>query len=279
MSTTEDYNRELFACRFGGGGELSERERERIAWTARHVPAGTRTVLDVGSGHGGLANRLSETGYAVTAVDLTPATLRHVSGFKVQASAVALPFVDYAFDLVVCAEVIEHLPDGARAACLAEVWRVARRHVLITVPDDEDLAANLVRCDRCGHVFNAWGHIGHFDEGSMRTLYTVPPATQSALRFVEREYWSPLRWIRHQVLRTYGWEENLVCPGCRNDQILAPKRSLPVKLLDRVNHHLGRRRRAGWLLAVWARHALLTAEPQQRPGTNEKIRTAERPIG
>lgn len=250
-SCTEDYNRELFARRFRDG-DLSARERDRIAWIARQVPAGTRTVLDVGSGHGGLSNHLAATGYAVTAVDLAPATLRHVNGRKVQASAVALPFSNDAFDLVVCTEVIEHLPDEERATCLAEVWRVARRHVLITVPNDEDLAANLVRCNRCGHVFNAWGHVGRFNERNLRELYLTPPATQSALCFLDREYWPPLLWIRHRVLRTYGWAENLVCPGCRNDRIAAPKRSLAVRALDRVNHHLGRRRRTGWLLGIWA---------------------------
>lgn len=253
---TEAFNRELFDRRFDSF-EPSERECARVAWTRQHVPVGVSTVLDVGSGHAGLANRLAAEGYRVTGLDVSVVSLKRVRAHRVQGSALSLPFMAEAFDLVVCAEVIEHLSGDERRRCLDELWRVARRHVLITVPDNEDLDANLVRCDRCGYVFNAWGHVARFDGRSVRTLFDLPPAAAVVtLGFPEPSYWPPLRYIRRRLLCTYGHEEHLVCPHCLNDRFVPPQRSLAVKVLDRINYYIAPQRQVGWLMAIWEKPAV-----------------------
>jgi len=45
-----------------------------------------------------------------------------------------LPFLDQAFELVVCTEVLEHLAQPASA--LKELCRVSKRYVLLSVPDE-----------------------------------------------------------------------------------------------------------------------------------------------
>jgi ubiquinone/menaquinone biosynthesis C-methylase UbiE len=45
-----------------------------------------------------------------------------------------MPFADGSFDTILIAEVLEHLPFEQFPACLAELRRVARRHVIITLP-------------------------------------------------------------------------------------------------------------------------------------------------
>jgi ubiquinone/menaquinone biosynthesis C-methylase UbiE len=54
----------------------------------------------------------------------------------VQGDAKRLPFEDGQFDAVTLLEVLEHIPDTGRA--LAEVCRVARRWVVLSVPARPD---------------------------------------------------------------------------------------------------------------------------------------------
>jgi SAM-dependent methyltransferase len=59
------------------------------------------------------------------------------SGLPVVAVGDTLPFPDRAFDTVLLFEVIEHVP--AIHTILKEAFRVARKNVLVTVPNAEDL--------------------------------------------------------------------------------------------------------------------------------------------
>lgn len=102
---------------------------------------GTR-VLDIGCNRGRLTLRLSQEGYQVTGLDCSSLAL--LAGVKdakslgqqpnfVRALAEHLPFQDNTFDSVIINETLEHVLD--EHIVLAEVFRVARRVVLISVPE------------------------------------------------------------------------------------------------------------------------------------------------
>lgn len=93
-----------------------------------------RDVLDVGCGFGWFVLfALDEKARSVTAVepresDLATARL-HIGDDRVTfavASMVELPFPDAAFDVVVCWEVLEHLPENTEQKAFDEVARVLR---------------------------------------------------------------------------------------------------------------------------------------------------------
>jgi ubiquinone/menaquinone biosynthesis C-methylase UbiE len=105
------------------------------------------SVLDIGSGRGAFLWPLVHTfpTLPVTCVDVLDFRVAdimaaHEGGMgqvvAQQASVLALPFADRTFDVVTMLEVLEHLPDTAKA--LAEVCRVARRFLLLSVPSKED---------------------------------------------------------------------------------------------------------------------------------------------
>src|SRR4051812_48543245 len=89
-------------------------------------PAGAR-VLDVGCGPGVYAARLIERGASVSAVDLSEGMVREAAAAHraidpTVASAMTLPFTDGAFDRVLAAHMLYHLPD--REAGVAELARM-----------------------------------------------------------------------------------------------------------------------------------------------------------
>jgi len=93
---------------------------------AQGVRVAGRRVLDLGCGLGGYTEALRERGARVVSADLSPAVLAGLPPLspRVCADALALPFADDAFDLVFCASLIEHVPDGS--VLLREAWRVVR---------------------------------------------------------------------------------------------------------------------------------------------------------
>jgi SAM-dependent methyltransferase len=87
----------------------------------------------------------------------------------VQASALALPFADNTFDLVLAIEVLEHLPDPRQA--LLEIARVASDAVVISVPwEPVWRIGNVARGRYLAALGNTPGHIQHFSRRGLVAL-------------------------------------------------------------------------------------------------------------
>jgi SAM-dependent methyltransferase len=95
-------------------------------------------VLNAGAGQGSFSTLLEAQDFAVTSVDSSPDALSRLrartKGAVVDADVTDLPFADDSFDAAVLGEVLEHVPDDARA--MREVIRVTRAGgvVAISVP-------------------------------------------------------------------------------------------------------------------------------------------------
>jgi SAM-dependent methyltransferase len=87
-----------------------------------------RRVLEVGGGPGELAERMQrELGAEVSFVDISPRMVELARGRRIDAQVAdvqELPFADAAFDTVVAAWMLYHVPDVGRG--LAEIARVLR---------------------------------------------------------------------------------------------------------------------------------------------------------
>lgn len=103
---------------------------------------GGRSVLDVGCGAGGLVRTMLGEGVNAVGVDVSGVAVEAaqgtVSGRFVQASVLALPFEDASFDTVLCAYTLEHLAEEDVPLAAAELARVARRAVFVTVATRKD---------------------------------------------------------------------------------------------------------------------------------------------
>lgn len=88
-----------------------------------------KTVLEIGVGNNTVSDYLKKIGLKVTTCDfdknLNP---------DVCASVLKLPFKDNSFDMVLCAEVLEHTSYSDFTKALSELYRVSKNKVIITLP-------------------------------------------------------------------------------------------------------------------------------------------------
>jgi ubiquinone/menaquinone biosynthesis C-methylase UbiE len=131
------------------------------------------SALDVGCGEGVLTERFAQRleGGHVVGVDLEDPKLREEWSRRARPnldfrafSGPHLPFVDNEFDVACALEVLEHVPDPERT--LAEMARVARRHVLVSVPREPLWRAlNVARGAYLRELGNTPGHVNHWSKG------------------------------------------------------------------------------------------------------------------
>jgi len=103
------------------------------------------TVLDVGSGDGLLLSLLKEKGITTEGIDISEEGVRRSVERGLTARVydpdAPLPFADDAFDTVVMLDVLEHV--YAPEELLAEAKRVARKNIIVGVPNFSSLPARL----------------------------------------------------------------------------------------------------------------------------------------
>jgi 2-polyprenyl-3-methyl-5-hydroxy-6-metoxy-1,4-benzoquinol methylase len=140
--------------------------------------AAPESILDVGCGEGVLtfewAERLGDG--RVVGIDLDDPKLRTEWArrgrpnleFRAE-DATSLPFADDEFDMACAIEVLEHVPEPE--ATLAEMARVARRHLLVSVPREPLWRAlNMTRGAYLRRLGNTPGHVNHWSRGAFVRL-------------------------------------------------------------------------------------------------------------
>jgi SAM-dependent methyltransferase len=116
-----------------------------------------RSLVDIGAAEGYKAALVRKRfGAEVLCCDLSEEAVRRsreIYGIDGRAIDVhALPFPDGAFDVVLCSETLEHVPDYRAAT--RELVRVARGAVVITVPreSEEQVRRNIAEGQMHGHI-------------------------------------------------------------------------------------------------------------------------------
>ncbi len=137
------------------------------------------SVCDVGCGTGFLARRIRDAApgpYArLAAVDFVLDREGDWAGIEAREARIeSLPYVDGAFDTVVCTHVLEHILD-IRAA-IAELRRICRRRVVIVVPREREYR----------YTFNPHFHFFPYPESFLRHILPLPAAHR--IETVGRDY-------------------------------------------------------------------------------------------
>jgi SAM-dependent methyltransferase len=137
--------------------------------------------VDVGAGTGEYLEHMRSAGAAkVVAVDLSfayCARLSRVSSLVSQSSGVALSLKSGSADIVLCSEVIEHVPPSEARSVIAELCRVATRAVIVTTPNRRAAIRRLGRLV-APHAVDALdlevGHINLMTASELEVLIGIP---------------------------------------------------------------------------------------------------------
>jgi SAM-dependent methyltransferase len=230
----------------------SELERARTADLLELASCAEGTALDVGTRDGHLAVLLADRYRHVTALDLAPFDLVDKRISCVTGDVRRLAFADGSFDLVICAEVLEHIPASDLETACGELVRVTRRHLLIGVPYRQDIRFGRTTCIRCGTHNPPWGHVNQFDESRLHGLF--PGLIVERTNFVGVNGQSTnfvaafLMDCARNPYGTYGQDEP--CIQCGGRLMRPPERRSHHKVLTRF--------------AFWARAATKPFK-QERP--------------
>jgi SAM-dependent methyltransferase len=161
------------------------------------APGAVERALEVGCGEGVIADRMHRRFGEVVALDLPDAGLRaewrrYPQPRFLHADAHNLPFDDDQFDVVVAAEVLEHLPDPDKG--LQEMARVGRRHLVLSVPQEPIFrSCNLVAGRYVRDLGNTPGHLNHWSRrGFVRFVSGVADVREVTSPFPWTTVWATL---------------------------------------------------------------------------------------
>ncbi len=187
------------------------------------IPEEVSSIIDIGCGNGVITNELAGK-FKILGVDRSAHALQYVKTDKLQASCDHIPLDDKSFDLVLSSEMLEHLDNQTLDGTIAEMKRLSRRFILLTVPNRENLRKFSLKCPECKKTFNHSYHLQSFSMKSIRTLFTgysliegftFGPGVRSYNRFLSN--------IKMRLTPSFAWypyfakkirDEKTMCPFC-----------------------------------------------------------------
>ena len=133
------------------------------------------SLLDAGCGEGEALARLGDDlPERTVAVDIDPKavtlTRRRLPGVVATCHSIeSLPFADGSFDVVLCLEVLEHVPEPD--AALAELARVCHDRIVLSVPDEPWFRlGSLARGKYLRGLGDHPEHLNHWNPRKLRAL-------------------------------------------------------------------------------------------------------------
>jgi len=163
-------------------GEATSRDAVERHWAIPQiVPQEPRlTILDAGAGDGYILSKLVDKGHDVVAVEFATINLRHLKTRKIPVIPFDLmkspyPIKDESFDMVICADVLEHLfrPD----VCLREAYRILKQN-----------GSFIVSTPNYSHPYRIWQLI----KGD---TFHDP--------FEEYQFWAHVRFFTYKTLKRF----------------------------------------------------------------------------
>ncbi len=223
-------------------GRKNDSEQERSHDLLKYIDSISREdvevnhSLDIGARDGHFSLLLAEYFEKVTALDLEKPLIPHEKISCVRGDVTDLNFEDNQFDLVLCAEVLEHIPSSLLKNAVAELSRVSKKYLLIGVPYKQDLRVSKLTCPNCGQVSPPWGHVNEFDENKLVKLF--PQYDVSEISFCGK-YHSRTNFISSWLMNlasnpygTYSQEER--CGFCGSKFEAPSKRGVLDKIYTKI---------------------------------------------
>jgi 2-polyprenyl-3-methyl-5-hydroxy-6-metoxy-1,4-benzoquinol methylase len=159
-------------------------------------------TLDFGCGPGHLIGKLLSNGVTVEGVDFSSSSIEQVNdrfgseqrfngAHRIDSIPSSLP--DEVYETVFLIETIEHLMDKDLDATISEIRRILKPGgvLIISTPNDENLALNETICPDCGAIFH---RVQHVRSWSGRSLEQAMKSRGFETVAIKRLYLQSSRW-------------------------------------------------------------------------------------
>lgn len=223
------------------GYRNKEIEKERTASLKSLIPEiSSGNSLDVGTRDGWFSVILTEKFDKVTALDLEMPAINNPKVTPVKGDASNLVFDDDTFDLVFCAEVLEHIPSALLQKVCDELVRVSKKYIIVGVPYKQDTRICRTRCFTCGGINPPWGHVNSFNETKLQSLF--PSCLVKKMEFVgnNNEYTNFLsEFFMDLADNPYGpYYQEEPCIHCGAKLVSPPQRNFFQKISTKIGFYL-----------------------------------------
>jgi hypothetical protein len=252
-------------------------EQTRIGDLLGLIPGSMHSALDIGARDGYISRALTDRCDLVTALDLERPAIVHDKIRCVQGNVAQLAFRNGEFDLVLCAEVLEHLPEPELKAAARELQRVTSRFLLVGVPYEQDTRLDRTTCYTCGKLNPPWSHVGVFDAERLRRLFPDMEVVTTTLVGSHKQRTNRLSAFlmakAGNPYGTYGQEEP--CIHCGSKLKPPPQRNFSQKIATKIAVKLNQlQAKIQASRPIWI-HMLLQKKVAPQYGHSAELRTAE----
>jgi SAM-dependent methyltransferase len=235
---TDIYRQRVWVDKFITEEPANSLDAERVVRISESIPADVATVLDVGLGGGYIYRELKKNGrLKCYGIDISEELVGRLGDKRVFVGDVgSIPAKSGSFDLVLAADLLEHVEDRYLENSISELARVSRKYILINSPYKGTVGWAVALCNRCGKEFNIYGHTRSVD---IRLIRRIFPG--SMFEVLISETFGKKRLARPAFLvdlarglgKVYS-NEAALCPFCLNTEFQYPRRNAIEKCLGRL---------------------------------------------
>jgi len=242
-------------------------ERKRLEEIIKTIPDDVKTILDVGCGNGSFINFIKNKKIynRLVGIDSSKEALKYVKTEKVNRNVATLPFKNNEFDLIICLEVLEHLSQQGFKDTIAEIQRVSKKYILITVPNSENLKNSLIPCPKCYCYFNPRFHLRNFDEKKLNHLFNKFKSIviKKFGPVMEYKKYNKFMFSLYLTFKNFIPVKDTICPQCgHQEKIQNNKNKTTEKHSLRFNNifktmikiFVPTEKKQRWLLALYVKN-------------------------
>ncbi len=171
----------------------------QIDFTKKLYP---KKILEIGVGNKTVSNYLKNQGFNITTYDFDKKLKPDFVG-----DVRKMPFKNNSFDLVMCCEVLEHIPFSEFGRTLNEIRRISRKNAIISIPNSSKTIAVHIKFP---------GMFFLFHKPLLSFVFSIPFPTKH--KFDGEHYWEigkknyALKKIKKRIKKYFKIKKNFRIP-------------------------------------------------------------------